>query len=1168
MRSRFALSLLSLVALCAIVALALALQGRVAPETATRRAPPDAEDGSSQALHRELPAAGGEAEEIGSVPRSRPVAPETAALRADKAEDGWAQALHRELSAAVAESPEASSVPRSRPAGSETLHIDALKAGDEAARALYRRFLAKIEAKGSLPLIIGLSSPIAPESSLANPSLVEQQRGRIDAVQDHLLADLAGGLARGVKRFETVPYLALTIGAEGLAELVGSDPVITVQEDVALAPALLDSVPLIEADTLHTSSYNGTGYAVAILDTGVDKTHPFLDGSKVVSEACYSTTNAAAKSTSACPSGVAESTAAGSGAPCDARYAGCNHGTHVAGVAAGKDGTGATGGTLQGTAPDASIIAIQVFSEIDDTTVCPGTPEGRCVLTYTSDQMKGLERVYALRDTYEIAAVTLSLAGDQIESPCDNTHLLTATIDNLRAVGIATVIAAGNSGYDGATGEPGCISTATTVGASNKQDGLWNLSNHAAWVDVIAPGVAIQSSLPGTTYGSYYGTSQAVPHVAGCFALFRHKHPTASVTAIEEALKSAATVSLTRDGISKPRIDCHAAVQAPSATTLVAPMGLITGTTPKYSWNALADATSYDLQVERGGSETHRASYTAAQASCAAGTGTCSVTPDTALQNGAYLWRIQARNTHGVGPWSDRLDFALNSPPVAATPIAPLGETTGAMPTYSWNAVAAAASYNLEVDRGTSSIHKASYTAAQAGCAAGTGTCEVTPGVVLQRGAHRWRVETVNTHGSGPWSSRTDFTVANPPGAATLVSPRGTTNVTTPAYSWNAVAGATSYLLLVHHGSDEVLRTWYTATQAECAASTETCSVTPSTILQTGTHTGYIQTRNSYGRGPWSDSLEFVLSAGLPGAATPVSPQGATTDTTPTYSWGARAYATHYHLWVGNGSGKVVGTWYTTTEAGCAAGTGTCSVTPSAALQIGTHTLYIQTWNSHGRGPWSVRTDFTVGTGFPGAATLVAPRGVTTDTTPAYSWNAVATVTSYYLLVESGPDKIVGSRYTAAQAGCAAGIGTCSVTPSTALGSDAHVWWIKAQNSNGSGPWSARADFAVGSGIPGAATLVSPQGATTDTTPAYSWNAVATATSYYLWVGSGSDRIIGTEHTATQAGCAAGTGVCKVTPSTALEAGAHTWWIQPRNSHGHGPRSARADFTVTDGGGS
>ena len=60
-----------------------------------------------------------------------------------------------------------------------------------------------------------------------------------------------------------------------------------VVEDTINAPTLPQSVPLIGADQNWSRGFDDTGMVVAIVDTGVEVTHPFLAG-KVVEEACYS----------------------------------------------------------------------------------------------------------------------------------------------------------------------------------------------------------------------------------------------------------------------------------------------------------------------------------------------------------------------------------------------------------------------------------------------------------------------------------------------------------------------------------------------------------------------------------------------------------------------------------------------------------------------------------------------------------------------------------------------------------------------------------------------------------------------------------------------------------------------------------------------------------------
>ena len=212
---------------------------------------------------------------------------------------------------------------------------------------------------------------------------------------------------------------------------------------------------------------------------------------KVLSEACYS-------AGADCPGNVTESTASGSGANCTYASSGCRHGTHVAGIAAGR------GTSFSGVAPRARLISIQVFSRFTGAD-CAGAGEDPCTLSFVSDQIKGLERVFALRNTFSIGAANMSLGGGQFTSTCDG-DARKPIIDNLRSVRIPTVIASGNDGFTNAVGAPGCISTAITVGSTGNSDQVSLFSNSSSVVDLFAPGEGITSSVPGGGFASFDGT--------------------------------------------------------------------------------------------------------------------------------------------------------------------------------------------------------------------------------------------------------------------------------------------------------------------------------------------------------------------------------------------------------------------------------------------------------------------------------------------------------------------------------------------------------------------------------------------------------------------------------------------------------------------------------------
>jgi subtilisin family serine protease len=304
-------------------------------------------------------------------------------------------------------------------------------------------------------------------------------------------------------------------------------------------------VPLIKADQAATLGFPGTGQVVAVLDTGVAKTHPMLAG-KVVSEACYSTT-LPGRTTSFCPGGASSSVAAGSGVNC--RASGCEHGTHVASIAAGSSAS------LKGVARGAKVIAIQVFSRLDDPASCfPFAAP--CTTGFFSDVMRGLERVYALRSRFKIAAANLSLGITNMpfSAACDSfLPGFTAIIGRLRSAGIATVISSGNDGFNGAVSFPACISTAVSVGSSTKGDQISSFSNHARLVELLAPGSSILAAVPGGL-ATLNGTSMAAPHVAGAWAILKQAKPTASVSEVLAALTCTGK-PLRRAGIAKPRAD-------------------------------------------------------------------------------------------------------------------------------------------------------------------------------------------------------------------------------------------------------------------------------------------------------------------------------------------------------------------------------------------------------------------------------------------------------------------------------------------------------------------------------------------------------------------------------------------------------------------------------------
>jgi len=438
-----------------------------------------------------------------------------------------------------------------------------------------------------VPVIVRLDMAYTPEPQLPDATAIQTQRQMIDQVQTALIAGMNQGNMgfSGIKRFTTLPYMAMTIAETDVnrmrnlpeARLVSTDDLVSIQTNLAN--------PIVGADIAIANGFDGTGYAVAVLDTGVDFTHPALINQRVA-EACFTTDTSGqivpgmngtfSQVVSGCPDGETVQIGDGAAAPFspgdapdDCNF--CGHGSHVAGIAAGNGGD-----AFQGVAPGAGIIGINVFSIFTNDTFClvnagEGAP---CTLGYTSDQILAFEYVLSLSETVSVASVNLSLGGGLFssEQTCDASDFLgyLNAVDTLRAANIAVIAAAGNDGAAGALSRPACYSNIVSVGATSvagsapaiaTTDGVAAFSNSTPFMDFWAPGLIITSSEPVERYVQRAGTSMASPYIAGAWAVMRQAYPTDSVEQIQDKLASTGTpVQDPRNGVVKPRLQLDTAL--------------------------------------------------------------------------------------------------------------------------------------------------------------------------------------------------------------------------------------------------------------------------------------------------------------------------------------------------------------------------------------------------------------------------------------------------------------------------------------------------------------------------------------------------------------------------------------------------------------------------------
>lgn len=348
------------------------------------------------------------------------------------------------------------------------------------------------------------------------------------------------GAPRLRRVFRYTPAMVLEVDEAGLNALARSPSVTRISSDALERQFLNFTLRQIEALELQSAGHRGGNTTVAVLDGGIHYDHPAFDG-RIVESGCFSSNVEADGSTSLCPDGVTRDTISDDAARhCTGiNNNGCAHGTHVASIAAGAQNLTSPLGQYysNGVAPDSSIIPVQVFSQFNDSTTCEGS--SRCLRSYQSDQLAALEWLYENRETTNLTVINMSLGGELVSGSCP-TDIRAPIISQLRAAGVATVIASGNLGDPYSVTTPACVESAIRVAGVSRQLNL--TGNYGPLVDFVAPATATAAGPPSVQNLTLRlsGTSIAAPHVAGAFAVLRGANPEASVSEIEQALSDTA----------------------------------------------------------------------------------------------------------------------------------------------------------------------------------------------------------------------------------------------------------------------------------------------------------------------------------------------------------------------------------------------------------------------------------------------------------------------------------------------------------------------------------------------------------------------------------------------------------------------------------------------------
>jgi subtilisin family serine protease len=303
--------------------------------------------------------------------------------------------------------------------------------------------------------------------------------------------------------------------------------------------SLLDRTPqLIGAPTVWgpTLGTAGEGMKIGIIDDGIDQTHPFFSPTGYSYPAGFPkgqtayTTPKVIVARAFAPAGI---TYAAAKLPFDPGNS--EHGTHVAGIAAGDDGTVTrTDIHLSGIAPRAYLGNYKAM----------GVPS-QFGLNGNSPELAAAVEA-AVRDGMDV--INLSLGETDIEPTRD---ILARALNAAADAGVVSTVAAGNSGSLGPGSIDSPASAAKAIAAASSTGGHGSIETDTASdfsslgpapysfnfkPDVTAPGDEVASSVPGGGYATLSGTSMSAPHVAGAVAVLEQRHPDWSTAQVKSAL--------------------------------------------------------------------------------------------------------------------------------------------------------------------------------------------------------------------------------------------------------------------------------------------------------------------------------------------------------------------------------------------------------------------------------------------------------------------------------------------------------------------------------------------------------------------------------------------------------------------------------------------------------
>ncbi len=436
--------------------------------------------------------------------------------------------------------------------------------------------LVAAQRDGAAQVVITIRTPITGGNQSAASFATQTQSHR--RALDGLLAD--AGVS---SKLQDLSMFGAMAGRLTWAEIQGlkaskDSRLLSVELNRAMgSPSLATSTGryMMNMQVAWNANFRAAGQNIVVLDTGMQTNHEFFKdvngSSRVFFEGCYGTNQLVngVQWESICPQqgangagpGDSPGGLAGSAAPrlnCASQLDYCQHGTHVAGISAGRASLLLPPTGLQGVAPDARIAAFQVFSYDQARLQIPTVFDDDLIAV-----MQNLASIMTPGTANNPFVINMSLGGGAYVYRCPGySAAFTTAVETLFNLGVPVVASTGNQSLNTAINWPACVPHVLKVGAVPDDSFGSNRASYSNLADPsqfpgeffwLAPGgdgylngVGVRSAIPDVTSTTQTrmlsGTSMAAPHIAGFYAVLKAVVPGIAINDVSNWIHNNAAV--------------------------------------------------------------------------------------------------------------------------------------------------------------------------------------------------------------------------------------------------------------------------------------------------------------------------------------------------------------------------------------------------------------------------------------------------------------------------------------------------------------------------------------------------------------------------------------------------------------------------------------------------